>query len=220
MLGSVWLGKWPYNRPQLTNHQKGTQLYVRESWVYQNLYSRAREHTSYAGGSSPYKGSIRTGELISEGRSVMTADLSKYDHLPTNRVLRAGLETLGRLCEPRDSEEQNQLFWSRHNMVVEWMLAQPVIAHMEDSEVSIPHERGVESGWFSTQVLDSVLLEGLVRRMCEKLGIRVLSMRVLGDDLEVVLALPQEPRRLRSALMSLGVVNKAKGGGWCFKNFA
>lgn len=55
---------------------------------------------------------------------------------------------------------------------------------MEDGEVTVEHERGVDSG--CAQVLDSVLIEGLVRQLCSEMGIRIIACRVLGGDIEWV----------------------------------
>ena len=89
--------------------------------------------------------------------------------------------------------------------VIRWLLQQGTVAQVGGVDYTVRPDRGVVSGWFTTQVLDSSLLEGLVRVLAKKnIRCRVIGV---GDDVGLVLSTPQAANKLRAHLMPVKVVN-------------
>ena len=72
----------------------------------------------------------------------LSADLSRFDHLPPNesQTVMAGLRT-----------------W-RHADVLRCLLEQDVILMQDSTEVQVPHQHGISSGWRNAKALDTILL--------------------------------------------------------------
>lgn len=54
---------------------------------FQNIVERAEKHLAYCGGPKGQRGFEEARDHLKKSRIPLTADLSKYDHLPSEAVL-------------------------------------------------------------------------------------------------------------------------------------
>lgn len=91
-----------------------------------------------------------------------------------------------------------------------WLMSQGVATNHGDEENIVPHKRGVGSGWLCTFVLDSFLMESLIMAIVRKMQSKIMSMLILGDDLE---AWVNQADRCASTWWHFRCGEQAKGWG-------